>query len=91
MPFQQHEGGIHVVKAGKDGVRVTEVRFLAPIWPRATPPVTASGPCPSYDAAVAGSAEGLRPATSHSGRARSETGSPDRNEAWQNVRACEPQ
>ena len=34
---------------------------------------------------------GPRPASTHCGRARSETWSCDRNEAWQNDRACDPQ
>ena len=36
-------------------------------------------------------AEGPNPASTHCGRARSETWSCDRNDAWQNDRACEPQ
>ncbi len=47
-----------------------------------------------FDAAALGSAEGFSgpsPASTHCGRARSETWSWDRNEAWQNDRACDPQ
>jgi hypothetical protein len=46
---------------------------------------------PGYDAAVLGPADGLSPASTHCGRARSETWSRDRNEAWQNDCAFDPQ
>ena len=36
-------------------------------------------------------AEGASPASTHCGRARSATWSWDRNEVWQNDRACAPQ
>ncbi len=51
-------------------------------------PVTASSAC--YGAALA-SAVGPSPASTHCGRARSDSWSWDRNDVWQNVRAASPQ
>jgi D-tyrosyl-tRNA(Tyr) deacylase len=65
---------------------------ISEVTPGCTPTAASTRRARSYlDAPALGSAEGPKPASTHCGRARSETWSCDRNEAWQNDRACDPQ